>query len=82
MEGVPSLRHIMEREDCICKIELNYAYVVISIHNNSRQYITYIVSLADIDSILIKIGPENKSNIVSQTSSQSALVDGDCCTAK
>jgi hypothetical protein len=41
MEGVRTLREITEPEDWICKIDLKDAYVVVPIHPDSRDYLTF-----------------------------------------
>lgn len=41
MEGVPALREIIEPDDYLCKIDLKDAYVVIPIHHDSMDYLTF-----------------------------------------
>ncbi|KAG1582818.1 hypothetical protein G6F47_006478 [Rhizopus delemar] len=41
MEGVPTLREIIEENDYICKIDLKDAYVVIPIHPDSQDYLSF-----------------------------------------
>ncbi|KAG1455810.1 hypothetical protein G6F55_006855 [Rhizopus delemar] len=41
MEGVPALREIIEENDYICKIDLKDAYVVIPIHPDSQDYLSF-----------------------------------------
>lgn len=41
MEGVPALRDIIEENDYICKIDLKDAYVVVPIHPDSQDYLSF-----------------------------------------
>ena len=41
MEGVPALRELLDKNDYICKLDLKDAYVVMPIHENSRDYLTF-----------------------------------------
>ncbi|EIE78410.1 hypothetical protein RO3G_03114 [Rhizopus delemar RA 99-880] len=41
IEGVPALRHIIEKDDLMCKLDLKDAYVVVPIHPTSQQYSTF-----------------------------------------
>ncbi len=41
MEGVPALRELIEKDDYICKIDLKDAYVVIPIHPDSQDYLSF-----------------------------------------
>jgi hypothetical protein len=41
MEGVPALRDLIEKNDYICKIDLKDAYVVIPIHPDSQDYLSF-----------------------------------------
>lgn len=41
MEGVPALRDIIEPEDFICKIDLKDAYVVVPIHPESQDFLSF-----------------------------------------
>lgn len=41
MKGVPALRDILEENDYMCKLDLKDAYVVTSIHQESRKYLTF-----------------------------------------
>lgn len=41
MEGVPALRELIEENDLITKIDLKDAYVVVPIHKESRQFLSF-----------------------------------------
>ncbi|KAG0735927.1 hypothetical protein G6F57_013673 [Rhizopus arrhizus] len=41
MEGVPALRHIIEKDNLMCKLDLKDAYVVVPIHPAFQQYLTF-----------------------------------------
>lgn len=41
VEGVPALRDIVEKDDYICKVDLKDAYVVVPIHQESQQFLTF-----------------------------------------
>ena len=41
MEGVPALRDIIEENDLMVKLDLKDAYVVVPIHENSKQYLSF-----------------------------------------
>ena len=42
MEGVPALRDIIEENDLMVKLDLKDAYVVVPIHENSKQYLSFL----------------------------------------
>ena len=41
MEGVPTLRQIIEKDDLMCKLDLKDAYVVVPIHPTPNNYLTF-----------------------------------------
>ena len=41
MEGVPALRELIEKDDYICKIDLTDAYVVVPIHEDSQEFLSF-----------------------------------------
>ncbi|KAG0943812.1 hypothetical protein G6F29_011592 [Rhizopus arrhizus] len=41
MEGVPALREIIEKDDYLCKIDLKDAYVVVPIHPESQDFLSF-----------------------------------------
>jgi hypothetical protein len=41
MEGVPALRELIEKDDYICKVDLKDAYVVVPIHTESQDYLSF-----------------------------------------
>ncbi|KAG1138305.1 hypothetical protein G6F37_010754 [Rhizopus arrhizus] len=41
IEGVPALRELIERDDFICKIDLKDAYVVVPIHPESQDFLSF-----------------------------------------
>ncbi|KAG1152788.1 hypothetical protein G6F37_001570 [Rhizopus arrhizus] len=41
MEGVPARRELMEKDDYICKIDLKDAYVVVPIHVDSQNFLSF-----------------------------------------
>ncbi|KAG1005310.1 hypothetical protein G6F57_008522 [Rhizopus arrhizus] len=41
MEGVPVLRELMEKDDYICKIDLKDTYVVVPIHVDSQDFLSF-----------------------------------------
>ena len=42
MEGVPALRKVLDKSDQMSKIDLKDAYIVVPIHENSRDYLTFL----------------------------------------
>ncbi|EIE76828.1 hypothetical protein RO3G_01532 [Rhizopus delemar RA 99-880] len=42
MEEVPTLREMIEKDDYICKIDLKDAYVVVPIHESSKDFLTFL----------------------------------------
>jgi hypothetical protein len=41
MERIPALRDLIEKDDFICKIDLKDAYVVVPIHEDSKDYLSF-----------------------------------------
>ncbi|KAG1043950.1 hypothetical protein G6F43_011537 [Rhizopus delemar] len=41
MEGVPALRELIEKDDYICKIDLKDAYVVVPMHVDSQDFLSF-----------------------------------------
>ena len=42
MEIVPVLREPLEKGDYMCKVDLKDAYVVVPIHQSSRDFLTFL----------------------------------------